>query len=155
MSAVAAAAAIATIAALTGFAAASLTAPLLASYCLSLSHVLRSILVLPLAGARFTPVSVKSVTPASVCTGATQHGRSLGLLPHHRTPAASTPPCRRRAYHRKDFVYMDLSKVIHLVPSPRYEQNTFMVCWMGPRHTGHIGVLVLVSCSAHLAHTHW
>ena len=55
----------------------------------------------------------------------------------------------------KTLVYMDLSKVIHLVPSPRYEQNTFMVSRMGPRHTGHIGVLVLVSCSAHASHTHW
>jgi hypothetical protein len=29
-----------------------------------------------------------------------------------------------------------------------------MVCMMGSRLTGHVGVLVLVSCSAHLAHAH-
>jgi hypothetical protein len=65
-------------------------------------------------------------------------------------------PCRRQhasVTTAKTLVYMDTSKVIHLVPNQRYEQNTFIVSRMGPRHTGHIGVLVLVSCSTHASHT--
>ena len=38
--------------------------------------------------------------------------------------------------------YMDLSKIIHLVPYPLGAENPFMVSHMGPRHTRHIGVLV-------------
>jgi hypothetical protein len=82
----------------------------------------------------------------------------FGLLPRHYTPAASTPPSRQHTSVRttaKTLVCMDLSKVIHLVPTPRYVQNSFMVCMMGSRHTGHVGVLVLISCSAHASHTHW
>jgi hypothetical protein len=86
----------------------------------------------------------------------TRHALRLAPTPLHTCcvhPSLSTT--HERFVPPQRLVCMDLSKVIHLVPTPRYVQNSFMVCMMGSRHTGHVGVLVLISCSAHASHTHW
>jgi hypothetical protein len=83
------------------------------------------------------PVTCLAPTPPQTCC---VHP-SLSWTTHARTTA-------------KTLVYVDLSKVIHLVPNPRYEQKTFTVSRMARRHTGHDGFLVLVSSSAHAPHTH-
>jgi hypothetical protein len=95
-------------------------------------------------GPRFALVLARSATPS---WSVARFGSA--------SAAASIRPCRRHhtSGHRKD------SRLFGLVEMNSSSRNalrhfTFMVPRLGPRHTGHVAVLGLVSCSAHAPHTH-